>query len=162
AGRMQRMGAANQPTVIIDYAHTPDALEKVLLTLREVSAASGGDLICVFGCGGDRDRGKRAMMGRVAEKFSDSCIVTSDNPRNEDPLDIIAGIVAGMSGGNSLIQVDREAAIRHAIIHAKRGDTVLIAGKGHEEYQEIHGMKTPFSDASVAQQALQQWRGEKT
>ncbi|HXU92979.1 MAG TPA: UDP-N-acetylmuramoyl-L-alanyl-D-glutamate--2,6-diaminopimelate ligase, partial [Gallionella sp.] len=96
AGRMQRLGGSMQPTVIVDYAHTPDALEKVLLTLREVSDATGGRLICVFGCGGDRDRGKRPMMGRVAEKFADHSIVTSDNPRSEDPQTIIAEVVAGM------------------------------------------------------------------
>jgi UDP-N-acetylmuramoyl-L-alanyl-D-glutamate--2,6-diaminopimelate ligase len=153
-GRMQRLGDAQQPTVIIDYAHTPDALEKVLLALREVSIASGGRVVCVFGCGGDRDRGKRAMMGTVAEKYSDLCIVTSDNPRSENPDEIIAEIVGGMSGKNHEIIVDRTAAIQGAIRLARRGDTVLIAGKGHEDYQEINGVKHPFNDVSVAQQAL--------
>ena len=183
AGRMQRLGGAQQPTVIVDYAHTPDALEKVLVTLREVildeitshstrlskddsqvagygssetlRAAAGGKLICVFGCGGDRDRGKRPMMGLVAEKFSDFCIVTSDNPRGENPGEIIAEIVSGMKAGNHEIMVDRAAAIQAAIGQARQSDTVLIAGKGHEDYQEINGVKQPFSDVLVAQQALQ-------
>jgi len=155
AGRMQRLGNAQQPTVIVDYAHTPDALEKVLQALREVGAAAGGKLYCVFGCGGDRDRGKRAMMGVVAEKFSDFCIITSDNPRSEDPHEIIAEIVSGMSGDNHEIMVERAAAIQSAIDRAQPNDTVLIAGKGHEDYQEIKGVKHPFSDVSVAQQALQ-------
>ena len=155
AGRMQRLGNAQQPTVIVDYAHTPDALEKVLLALREVSASSSGKLICVFGCGGDRDRGKRAMMGKIAEQFSDWCIVTSDNPRSENPLDIIAEIVSGMSGDNHEIMLERAAAIQGAISRAQQSDTVLIAGKGHEDYQEICGVKHLFSDLLVAQQALQ-------
>jgi UDP-N-acetylmuramoyl-L-alanyl-D-glutamate--2,6-diaminopimelate ligase len=155
AGRMQRLGSVQQPTVIVDYAHTPDALEKVLQALREVSVAAGGKVLCVFGCGGDRDRGKRAMMGMIAEKFSDFCIVTSDNPRGENPREIIAEIVGGMNEDNHEIIVDRAAAIQSAIRHARQGDTVLIAGKGHEHYQEISGVKYPFNDVSVAQQALQ-------
>lgn len=155
AGRMQRLGNAQQPTVVVDYAHTPDALEKVLQALREVSAAAGGKVLCVFGCGGDRDRGKRAMMGMVAEKYSDFCIVTSDNPRSENPREIIAEIVGGMNGENHEIIVDRAAAIQSAIRFARQSDTVLIAGKGHEDYQEINGVKHPFDDVSVAQLALQ-------
>jgi len=155
AGRMQRLGDARQPTVVVDYAHTPDALEKVLQALREVSEAAGGKVLCVFGCGGDRDRGKRAMMGMVAEKYSDFCIVTSDNPRGENPREIIAEIVAGMNGENHEIIVDRAAAIQSAIRFARQSDTVLIAGKGHEDYQEINGVKHPFDDVSVAQLALQ-------
>ncbi|HEU0282671.1 MAG TPA: UDP-N-acetylmuramoyl-L-alanyl-D-glutamate--2,6-diaminopimelate ligase [Gallionella sp.] len=158
AGRMQRLGGANQPTVIVDYAHTPDALEKVLLALREVSTPSGGKLICVFGCGGDRDRGKRAMMGLVAEKFSDHCIVTSDNPRSEDPQRIIAEILGGMTAHNHEVIVERAAAIERAIGQARRRDTVLLAGKGHEDYQEISGVKHPFSDVAVAEGALRTWR----
>lgn len=155
AGRMQRLGCAQQPTVIVDYAHTPDALEKVLVALREVSAAAGGRVLCVFGCGGDRDRGKRPMMGLIAEKFSGFCIVTSDNPRTENPRDIIAEIVSGMKANNHEIMVDRAAAIQAAIGLARQSDTVLIAGKGHEDYQEINGVKHPFSDVQVARQALQ-------
>ena len=158
AGRMQRVGNERQPTVIVDYAHTPDALEKVLLALREVSAPTGSRLICVFGCGGDRDRGKRAMMGKVAERFSDWCIVTSDNPRSEDPQEIIAEIVGGMSGDNHEIIVERAAAIQRAINRAQQIDTVLIAGKGHEGYQEINGVKQPFSDVTISQRVLQSWQ----
>jgi UDP-N-acetylmuramoyl-L-alanyl-D-glutamate--2,6-diaminopimelate ligase len=154
-GRMQRLGNAQQPTVVVDYAHTPDALEKVLQTLREASAAAGGKVLCVFGCGGERDRGKRAMMGMVAEKYSDFCIVTSDNPRGENPREIIAEIVGGMNGENHEIIVDRATAIQSAIRIARPGDSVLIAGKGHEDYQEINGVKHPFDDVSAAQQALQ-------
>jgi UDP-N-acetylmuramoyl-L-alanyl-D-glutamate--2,6-diaminopimelate ligase len=153
-GRMQRLGSPSQPTVVVDYAHTPDALEKVLQALREVGIGTGGKLICVFGCGGDRDRGKRAMMGVVAERYSDHCIVTSDNPRSEDPRAIIAEIAGGMKGSNHELNLDRAAAIRSAIGRARPGDTVLIAGKGHEDYQEVAGVKQPFSDALVAQQAL--------
>ncbi|MGA8863318.1 MAG: UDP-N-acetylmuramoyl-L-alanyl-D-glutamate--2,6-diaminopimelate ligase [Gallionella sp.] len=153
-GRMQRLGTAQQPTVVVDYAHTPDALEKVLLALREISMASGGRLLCVFGCGGDRDRGKRAMMGKVAEMHSDFCIVTSDNPRGENPREIIAEITGGMDRENHEIIVERAAAIQSAIRMARPGDTVLIAGKGHEDYQEINGVRHPFNDVSEAQQAL--------
>ena len=160
AGRMQRLGSVQQPTVIVDYAHTPDALEKVLQALREVSVAAGGKVLCVFGCGGDRDRGKRAMMGMIAEKFSDFCIVTSDNPRGENPREIIAEIVSGMNEDNHEIIVDRVAAIQSAIRHARQGDTVLIAGKGHEDYQEINGIKHPFSDVLVVRQALQTHHSE--
>lgn len=160
AGRMQRIGGQHQPTVVVDYAHTPDALEKVLLALREVNAESAGKLVCVFGCGGDRDRGKRAMMGMIAEKFSDQCIVTSDNPRNENPQQIIDDVVAGMNGDKHRIVPDRAAAIAQAIRMAQRQDTVLLAGKGHETYQEICGVKHPFSDVAVARQALNGWRQE--
>jgi UDP-N-acetylmuramoyl-L-alanyl-D-glutamate--2,6-diaminopimelate ligase len=161
AGRMQRLGDARQPTVIVDYAHTPDALEKVLLALREVSKEQGGKLLCVFGCGGDRDRGKRPMMGLIAERFSDFCFVTSDNPRSENPREIIADIVGGMNADNHEILEERAAAIQSAIRHARQCDTVLIAGKGHEDYQEIGGVKHPFSDVLVAQQALQDSHGER-
>lgn len=160
AGRMQRVGNARQPTVIVDYAHTPDALEKVLLTLREVSGASGGKLICVFGCGGDRDRGKRPMMGLVAGKFADHCIITSDNPRSEDPENIIAEVLAGVDSANCEIIAGRAEAIAHAIGMASRHDTVLIAGKGHENYQEIAGVRHPFSDVAVAGVALEHWRAQ--
>jgi UDP-N-acetylmuramoyl-L-alanyl-D-glutamate--2,6-diaminopimelate ligase len=160
AGRMQRLGGQGQPMVVIDYAHTPDALKKVLLTLREVNAASAGRLVCVFGCGGDRDRDKRAMMGSTAEKMADCCIVTSDNPRNEDPQHIIDAIVSGMVANKHKIFMDRAAAIQHAIHTAHSEDTVLLAGKGHESYQEIAGIKLPFDDVAVAQQALLNWRQE--
>lgn len=157
AGRMQRVGSAQQPTVIVDYAHTPDALEKVLLALREIDTAQTGKLICVFGCGGDRDRGKRAMMGLVAEKFSDHCIITSDNPRSENPQHIIDEVVKSMAMNQYEVIVNRAAAIERAINLARQSDTVLVAGKGHEDYQEINGVKHSFSDVIVAQQALKNW-----
>lgn len=156
AGRMQSFGGGDQPTVVVDYAHTPDALEKVLRALREVAA--GGRLSCVFGCGGDRDRGKRPMMGSVAARLADVCFVTSDNPRNEKPEAIIADIVAGMNEWNYHIVEDREQAIVRAINEAHGGDTVLVAGKGHEAYQEMRGVKQPFSDSEVVRRALQNWR----
>jgi UDP-N-acetylmuramoyl-L-alanyl-D-glutamate--2,6-diaminopimelate ligase len=156
AGRMQSLGGAGKPAVVVDYAHTPDALEKVLHTLREITLAGGGKLICVFGCGGDRDRGKRPMMGTVAGKLADINFVTSDNPRSENPQEIIAAIVAGLSGIYHVVE-DRAQAIARAINAAGAADTVLIAGKGHEEYQEIKGVKYPFSDIDVAQKNLQQW-----
>ena len=156
-GRMQTLGGDGRPAVVVDYAHTPDALEKVLQALREVAKASGGKLICVFGCGGDRDRGKRPMMGTVAAGLADSCIVTSDNPRNEEPHGIIAAIVSGMGKWNYQIIEDRTQAIEQAIGNARAADTVLLAGKGHEEYQEIQGVKHPFSDVEVAQRALASW-----
>jgi len=169
AGRMQTFGGNGLPTVVIDYAHTPDALEKVLQTLREVSTQNadpeqGGKLICVFGCGGDRDPGKRPLMGEIAARLADVCIVTSDNPRHESSMDIIAAIVAGMATAeetNSFEVIeDRKAAITGAIHSARAVDTVLVAGKGHEDYQEISGIKHPFSDVQIAQQALQAWHAQ--
>ncbi len=158
AGRMQRFGGGDQPVVVVDYAHTPDALEKVLQTLREVTTASGGKLICVFGCGGDRDRGKRPLMGAVAAKLADVCILTSDNPRNEVASAIIEDIAGGISGKSYQIIEERTAAIAHAVSVAAAIDTVLLAGKGHEDYQEISGVRHAFSDAAQAQRALQVWR----
>ena len=157
SGRMQRLGGANQPLVIVDYAHTPDALEKVLLTLRDVISGSDtkqAKLICVFGCGGERDKGKRPLMGEIATRLADRVVITSDNPRSENARDIIAAIAQGASA-NYHIEADRAAAIFAAITSAKSGDVVLIAGKGHEDYQEINGVKLPFSDVEVATKALQ-------
>ncbi|OIR06680.1 UDP-N-acetylmuramoyl-L-alanyl-D-glutamate--2,6-diaminopimelate ligase [mine drainage metagenome] len=151
-GRMQQFGGGALPLVVIDYAHTPDALEKVLSTLREQLQGTQR-LLCVFGCGGDRDAGKRPLMGAVASQLSDALIVTSDNPRSENPDSIIGQIVHGLNVAYQ-IEVDREHAIQLAVSMAKSGDIVLVAGKGHEDYQEISGVKTPFSDAQVAQAAL--------
>lgn len=153
AGRLQRLGGNGQPLVVVDYAHTPDALEKVLGALREIMGGNG-KLICVFGCGGDRDRGKRPLMGEVASRLADEVIVTSDNPRGEDALAIVADIISGM-GANYHVNADRAAAIDAAVCAAQPGDVVLVAGKGHEDYQEINGVRLPFSDADVVQRALQ-------
>jgi UDP-N-acetylmuramoyl-L-alanyl-D-glutamate--2,6-diaminopimelate ligase len=160
AGRMQTLGGKDVPAVVVDYAHTPDALEKVLLTLREVTEPSGGKVICVFGCGGDRDRGKRPMMGTVASKFADVRIITSDNPRSEEPRAIIEAISQGMQGEYQVIE-DRAKAITHAISKAQPEDTVLLAGKGHEDYQEIKGVRYPFSDSEIAHRALSMWVHEE-
>ncbi|MDD5057993.1 MAG: UDP-N-acetylmuramoyl-L-alanyl-D-glutamate--2,6-diaminopimelate ligase [Sideroxydans sp.] len=157
AGRMQTLGGNGRPTVVVDYAHTPDALEKVLATLHEATAASGGKLICVFGCGGDRDRGKRPMMGTAVSKLADVRIVTSDNPRSEQPQAIIDDIIPGMQGEYQVI-ADRDCAITQAIARARANDTVLLAGKGHEEYQEIGGVRHPFSDSAIAKRALGEWK----
>lgn len=153
-GRMQTLGGGEHPLVIVDYAHTPDALEKVLATLREV--ARGGRLICVFGCGGNRDHGKRPLMGRAASAGADEIWLTSDNPRNEHPQAIIDEVLQGMSGERR-VEPDRARAIFEAIGSARCGDVVLIAGKGHEDYQEIAGERLPFSDAAVARKALEAW-----
>ncbi|HTY98620.1 MAG TPA: UDP-N-acetylmuramoyl-L-alanyl-D-glutamate--2,6-diaminopimelate ligase [Rhodocyclaceae bacterium] len=152
-GRMQALGGKDRPLVVVDYAHTPDALEKVLATLRETAAARRGRLVCVFGCGGDRDPGKRPLMGEAAERLADRVILTSDNPRGEEPAAIIAAIAAGMSNP-PVIEADRAAAIRRAVGEAAAADVVLLAGKGHEPYQEVAGVRRPFSDAQEALLAL--------
>ena len=163
-GRLQRLGGGDRPLVIVDYAHTPDALKQVLTTLRELLASSqrpaasrqSSRLFCVFGCGGDRDRGKRPLMGKVAARLADRLVVTSDNPRSEDPRAIIDEIMQGVGGASdaAVSDPDRRAAIRRAVAEARRGDIVLIAGKGHEGYQEIGATRQPFSDAAVAREAL--------
>jgi UDP-N-acetylmuramoyl-L-alanyl-D-glutamate--2,6-diaminopimelate ligase len=152
AGRVQMLRAAGRPLVVIDYAHTPDALQKVLETLRPL-LADGAQLVCVFGCGGDRDPGKRPLMGEVATRLAHRTIVTSDNPRSEDPRAILEAIVAGAHASYEL-EADRAAAIHRAVREAGAQDIVLIAGKGHETYQEIAGRRYPFSDAEVASAAL--------
>jgi UDP-N-acetylmuramoyl-L-alanyl-D-glutamate--2,6-diaminopimelate ligase len=154
-GRMQQLGGHDAPLVVIDYAHTPDALEKTLVALRQVATERSGGLWCVFGCGGDRDPGKRAQMG-AASLAADHVIVTSDNPRTEDPAEIIEQIVAGMDQASTphLEILDRAAAILSAVRHATKADVILLAGKGHETYQEIKGKKLPFLDADHAALAL--------
>jgi UDP-N-acetylmuramyl-tripeptide synthetase len=156
-GRMQQFGGGTLPLVVIDYAHTPDALEKVLSTLKEQIdlAAKPAKLICVFGCGGNRDAGKRPLMGSIASKLADQVFVTSDNPRSENPAAIIAAVVSEMKAGY-VVDADRANAISAAIQDARSGDIVLVAGKGHENYQEISGVKHPFDDALIAQVALKQ------
>lgn len=157
-GRMQRLGGRlqnDEPLVVVDYAHTPDALEKTLDALRPIAQARGGELICMFGCGGDRDATKRPLMGAIAERLADKVVVTSDNPRSEDPQKIIDQIVAGMRDASGARRVeDRASAILQAVRGAAREDVVLLAGKGHEATQEIMGKKRAFSDQDHARLAL--------
>jgi UDP-N-acetylmuramyl-tripeptide synthetase len=154
-GRTETLAIPGRPLVVIDYAHTPDALEKVLLALRPAAARRGGRLWCVFGCGGDRDATKRPLMAAVAEKNADQVVVTSDNPRSENPLAIICQVLLGMSHRDAVhVQADRAAAITHALSLAAPADVVLLAGKGHESFQEVGGVKLPFSDRAHAQTAL--------
>jgi UDP-N-acetylmuramoyl-L-alanyl-D-glutamate--2,6-diaminopimelate ligase len=150
-GRIERHGGGRRPLVVVDYAHTPDALENVLRALRELMSA--GKLVCVFGCGGDRDRGKRPLMGCVASALADEVIVTSDNPRSENPRAVIEDVLEGIPRDVTVIE-DRSNAIRAAIAAARAGDVVLVAGKGHEHYQEIDGVKHPHSDSAVVRVAL--------
>lgn len=152
-GRMQQVCEA--PLVVVDYAHTPDALEKVLQALKPVASQRGGRVIAVFGAGGDRDPAKRPVMGAVVSRLADLAVVTSDNPRSEDPMRIIREIEAGMDRGHA-VEADRAKAIAAAIAAADDADVVLIAGKGHEPYQEIAGQRLPFSDAAVAREALRE------
>ena len=154
AGRLERFGGGAHPLAVVDYAHTPDALEKALAAVRPVVAA-GRRLLCVFGCGGDRDAGKRPIMGEAAARLADHVIVTSDNPRGEDPAAIIAQVMAGIPGGRAEAIADRQVAIFTAIHQAKPGDVVLVAGKGHETYQEIAGVRHDFSDAEACLAALE-------
>ena len=139
---------AEGPVVVVDYAHTPDALEKALLALRPIASARGGKIWCVFGCGGDRDTGKRSQMGKVAQQHADHIVLTSDNPRSEELDAIISMILSGMDSGTQNVQAipDRAAAIMAAVRHADVADVVLVAGKGHESTQEIKGKKFDFSD----------------
>lgn len=146
-GRMQAVGGGDKPVVIVDYAHTPDALEKVLLSLREHHPRQ---LHVVVGCGGDRDKGKRPLMGQIAAEYADTCIFTSDNPRSEDPLAILADMQQGVESSRVRVEADRARAIALAIGAAGAGEIVLVAGKGHEDYQEIQGVKLPFSDLETA------------
>jgi UDP-N-acetylmuramoyl-L-alanyl-D-glutamate--2,6-diaminopimelate ligase len=153
-GRLQRI-AGPDLEVVIDYAHTPDALEKVLQALRPLAAARGGRLWCVFGCGGNRDATKRPMMGAIAARGADHVVVTSDNPRDEVPGAILAQILGGVTGHDEVRVIeDRREAIHHAVLGAAAGDVVLLAGKGHEDYQEIAGVRRPFSDIEEAHAAL--------
>jgi UDP-N-acetylmuramoyl-L-alanyl-D-glutamate--2,6-diaminopimelate ligase len=154
-GRMNRHGGGDRPLVVVDYAHTPDALEQALVSLRDHVE---GNLYCVFGCGGERDVGKRPQMAAIAEKFADGVIVTDDNPRGENGDAIVADIVAGFAQPDAVeVQRDRATAIRRAIARARRGDIVLVAGKGHESYQEIDGRKLPFDDGKQVAIALEAW-----
>lgn len=153
-GRMESF-VGEHPTVVVDYAHTPDALEKALRCLREHAQ---GRLVCVFGCGGDRDRGKRAEMGAIAARLADDVIITSDNPRSESAAAIADEIRKG-AGEKARVLLDRRQAIHHSIATASRHDIVLVAGKGHEDYQEVAGVRHPFSDIQEVRAALAQWGG---
>jgi UDP-N-acetylmuramyl-tripeptide synthetase len=148
--------AADAPQVVVDYAHTPDALEKALRALQPFAQQRGGALWCVFGCGGNRDAGKRPLMGALAQRLAQQVVITSDNPRHEAPAFILLQIVAGLAGSQERVKVieDRRAAIAHAVRNADARDVILIAGKGHEDYQEIRGVKHPFSDSKEASAAL--------
>jgi UDP-N-acetylmuramoyl-L-alanyl-D-glutamate--2,6-diaminopimelate ligase len=154
-GRMQTLGGGDKPMVVVDYAHTPDALDKVLQTLTMLTKAK---LICVFGCGGDRDVGKRFKMGKVVSQYAHKAIVTTDNPRSEEPKLIIDQIVKGMDG-QYIVEADRAKAIALGVSTAKPGDVVLVAGKGHEDYQEVKGVKHFFSDVEQVRLALEQYEG---
>jgi UDP-N-acetylmuramyl-tripeptide synthetase len=154
-GRLNSLVVAGAPLVVIDYAHTPDALEKVLLALQPVTSKRNGKLWCVFGCGGDRDAGKRPLMGAVAQKNATRVVVTSDNPRTENIDTIIGQIRSGFtSPATAQVEPDRAKAIAQTITLADAKDVILIAGKGHEDYQEISGIKYPFVDADHARIAL--------
>ncbi len=157
-GRMERLGGRlqnDEPLVVIDYAHTPDALEQTLTALRPIADARGGKLVCMFGCGGDRDATKRPLMGEIAERCADGVVVTSDNPRSEDPQKIIDQIAAGMKDASKARRIeDRASAILQAVRCAAREDVVVLAGKGHESTQEIMGKKRAFSDQDHARLAL--------
>ena len=154
-GRMQRVPQATQPLVVVDYAHTPDALAQALAALRPLARARRGRLWIVFGAGGDRDPGKRVLMGEAAAAAADVVVVTSDNPRTEDPRAIVAQIAEGAASATQLItETDRARAIDRAVLEADHADVVLIAGKGHEDYQIIGSMRHPFSDVEHATQAI--------
>lgn len=154
-GRMHCMGGdVSQPVVVVDYAHTPDALHKALSALR---SHLHGRLVCVFGCGGERDSGKRPLMAQAAESLADRLVITSDNPRGEDPSAIIRDMVNGLEQPEKArVVVDRAAAIRQAVLESTSGDIVLIAGKGHEAWQEVNGQKIPFSDEAAVDAALEE------
>lgn len=154
-GRMQRLGGGDKPLVVVDYAHTPDALEKVLQALRPHAK---GQLACLFGCGGDRDRGKRPLMAEMAERLADRVIVTDDNPRTEDPLVIFEDIRPGFADPDAVTFISgRGDAIARAIADATVDDVIVLAGKGHEDYQEINGQRHDFSDLVEAEKALAVW-----
>ena len=154
-GRLERLGGGALPLTVIDYAHTPDALEKALQALRP-AVAKGHRLVCVFGCGGERDPGKRALMAQAAARLADHVVVTSDNPRGEDPEAIARDVLAGLrdSGCEHVVELDRRAAIALAFERARPGDVVLIAGKGHETGQTVAGTVHPFDDREVARELL--------
>jgi len=159
---MQRVSGSqnpdHKPQVVVDYAHTPDALENALLAVKEHIQ---GRLWCVFGCGGDRDAGKRPLMAEVASRMADDVVVTSDNPRTEDPAHILDQVKQGLLKPAALSDVDRAEAIRQAIAQANPDDVILIAGKGHETYQEVQGERQHFDDVEQAMLALDTYGADK-
>ncbi len=150
-GRFEKIDAGQSFLAVVDYAHTEDALERLIYTARGLT---DGKVITVFGCGGDRDRGKRPRMGALATKYSDFVVMTTDNPRSEDPLEILREIERGAVRSNYLIEPDRQVAIRKAVMMADEHDVVLVAGKGHEQYQEVAGTRIAFSDRAVLEEAI--------
>ena len=159
-GRMQVYGDKDHPQIVIDFAHSPDALSQALITLR-THISNHGLVWCVFGCGGDRDVGKRSQMGQSAEHSADRIVLTNDNPRSEDPVEIVKAILAGITQQDQVhIEYDRNVAIHYAVSSASKDDVVLVAGKGHEQYQEIAGIQQPFSDQVAVQNALGLLQGE--
>ena len=167
AGRMQVVTTTNPsnalPVVVVDYAHTPDALEKCLQALQPIAQQRQGQLRCLFGCGGERDAGKRPLMGAVAAVYSDAVMLTNDNPRSEDPATILQHIQQGIPSETVYqVQPNRAQAIQQVIEQAQAQDVILLAGKGHETYQEIAGVRSPFMDSEHAQQALKNWVAAQT
>ena len=158
-GRMQTIGVAGEPLVVIDYAHTPDAVTQAVQALLPLAQSRGGELTCVLGCGGDRDAAKRPLMAAAVEQHAQHVVLTSDNPRSEDPQTILNHMLAGLKHASKAIVItDRAQAIAQTVQHARAQDVVLVAGKGHEDYQEISGVKHPFSDVQHARDALAQRR----
>ena len=158
-GRMQTVGEAGEPLVVIDYAHTPDAVTQAVQALLPLVKSRGGELICVLGCGGDRDAAKRPLMAAAAEQHAQHVVLTSDNPRSEDPQTILNHMLAGLNNAaKTIVIADRAQAIAQTVQRARAQDVVLVAGKGHEDYQEIAGVKYPFSDVQQARDALAQRR----
>ena len=157
-GRIEMLPTGTPYRVILDYAHSPDALENILRTVREFAK---GRVIALFGCGGDRDQGKRPIMGEIGGRLADLCILTSDNPRSEDPMAILAAVEEGIkpTGKPYVIIENRREAIRHALTIGREGDVIILAGKGHETYQEIKGVKNPFDEKVVVQELLEEIRG---
>jgi UDP-N-acetylmuramoyl-L-alanyl-D-glutamate--2,6-diaminopimelate ligase len=156
-GRMQTVGEAGEPLVVIDYAHTPDAVAQAVQALLPLAQSRGGELTCLLGCGGDRDVAKRPLMAAAAEQYAHRVVLTSDNPRSEDPQTILKQMLIGMqNAAKTKVIADRAQAILQTVQHANAQDVVLVAGKGHENDQEISGVKHPFSDVQHARDALTQ------
>jgi UDP-N-acetylmuramoyl-L-alanyl-D-glutamate--2,6-diaminopimelate ligase len=154
SGRMEHFGGDSQAVVFVDYAHTPDALDKVLAGVKKHNPQQ---LWVVFGCGGNRDQGKRALMGKIAQQWADKIILTDDNPRYEDGAAIVQAILQGCHSNKVTVIRDRAKAIQTAITQAHKNDCVVIAGKGHESYQKVNGVKTPFSDQEIVKKTLALW-----